>query len=425
MISAELLNRICDCSFTHLAELRARLDANLSREGGAGIVESHPHLYSEAPVFIEPEQAGAIQQIVAAVEAISAHPAYQQRVLAGAPPIAREAQAAAGVCMGFDFHLSADGPKLIEINTNAGGALLNIAALAAQRACCPGVEGWLALQPTASQAEEQLFASFVREFALARPDRALRTVAIVDENPPGQYLYPEFLLARRMFESRGIAARIADPAQLHIVDDELRLGAERIDLVYNRLTDFYFEDPRNRVLEEAYLRGLAVITPHPRAHALFANKLNLAVLSTPETLRSLGVAARWVDTVAAGIPPTRAVDGCGEQWWSDRRHWFFKPHAGYGSRGAYRGDKLTRRVFAEVMNGGYVAQRYTPPAERWRAQANGREAFKFDVRAYTYAGQVQLLAARLYQGQTTNFRTSGGGFAPVYITGATYPALEC
>ena len=38
---------------------------------------------------------------------------------------------------------------------------------------------------------------------------------------------------------------------------------------------------------------------------------------------------------------------------------------------------------------------------------------KMDVRLYTYRGQVLLAAARLYQGQTTNFRTEGGGFAPV------------
>jgi hypothetical protein len=37
------------------------------------------------------------------------------------------------------------------------------------------------------------------------------------------------------------------------------------------------------------------------------------------------------------------------------------------------------------------------------------------VRNYVYDGQVQSLAARLYQGQTTNFRTPGGGFAPVYV----------
>lgn len=40
---------------------------------------------------------------------------------------------------------------------------------------------------------------------------------------------------------------------------------------------------------------------------------------------------------------------------------------------------------------------------------------KMDVRLYTYSGSVLLAAARLYQGQTTNFRTEGGGFAPVYF----------
>jgi hypothetical protein len=40
---------------------------------------------------------------------------------------------------------------------------------------------------------------------------------------------------------------------------------------------------------------------------------------------------------------------------------------------------------------------------------------KFDIRAYSYAGHVQVLAARLYSGQTTNFRTEGGGFASVVV----------
>ena len=40
---------------------------------------------------------------------------------------------------------------------------------------------------------------------------------------------------------------------------------------------------------------------------------------------------------------------------------------------------------------------------------------KLDVRLYTYDGRVLLTAARLYQGQTTNFKTPGGGFAPVFV----------
>ena len=43
------------------------------------------------------------------------------------------------------------------------------------------------------------------------------------------------------------------------------------------------------------------------------------------------------------------------------------------------------------------------------------ESQKTDVRLYVYNGQVLLTAARLYQGETTNFRTPGGGFAPVFV----------
>jgi hypothetical protein len=42
------------------------------------------------------------------------------------------------------------------------------------------------------------------------------------------------------------------------------------------------------------------------------------------------------------------------------------------------------------------------------------QALKFDVRNYVYDGAVQFITARLYQGQTTNFRTPGGGFTPVF-----------
>ena len=41
-------------------------------------------------------------------------------------------------------------------------------------------------------------------------------------------------------------------------------------------------------------------------------------------------------------------------------------------------------------------------------------ARKVDVRIYAYAGRAMIAAARIYQGQATNFRTPGGGFAPVF-----------
>ena len=107
--------------------------------------------------------------------------------------------------------------------------------------------------------------------------------------------------------------------------------------------------------------------------------------------------------------------GDADELWSCRRSLFFKPVCGFGSRGAYRGDKLTRRVWAEVAAGGYVAQDLVAPGERVVEVDGERQRLKVDLRAYTYRGRILLLAARTYDGQTTNFRTPGGGFAPIVV----------
>lgn len=91
---------------------------------------------------------------------------------------------------------------------------------------------------------------------------------------------------------------------------------------------------------------------------------------------------------------------------ADRRAW---------RQGVYRGDKLTKGVWAEIAHGGYVAQTLVRPSERMIKIDETPQVRKMDVRLYTYDGQVLLVAARLYQGQTTNFRTPGGGFAPVFV----------
>ena len=48
--------------------------------------------------------------------------------------------------------------------------------------------------------------------------------------------------------------------------------------------------------------------------------------------------------------------------------------------------------------------------------AKTKKALKFDLRAYAYDGAVRWVAARTYQGEMTDFRTPGGGFAPVCST---------
>jgi hypothetical protein len=189
----------------------------------------------------------------------------------------------------------------------------------------------------------------------------------------------------------------------------------KIDLVYNRLTDFSLQ--QHPALRQAYQDGLVVLTPSPSHYACYADKRNLARLTDADGLRSLGVDESDIATLHLGIPHTIVVrPDMEESLWAERKSLFFKPNSGYGGKGAYRGEKLTRRVFGEIMQGDYVAQKLAPPGEL-SVCVNGDVpvSLKCDVRCYVYDGQVQLVAARLYQGQTTNFRTPGGGFALVRV----------
>jgi hypothetical protein len=324
-------------------------------------------------------------------------------------------EGAKSVFFGYDFHLHEQGVSLIEINTNAGGAMLNAVVAKAQRACCGIVENALP-SLDASGLEANIIAMFREEWQRSGHSRTLKTIAIVDDNPSAQYLYPEFLLFQRLFKRHGIDAVVASPAELAFDGKVLRHGAMEIDLVYNRLTDFMLEEPGSTALRSAYMHHAVVLTPHPQAHALYANKRNLAVLTDAKKLNTLNVPQSIQQILLASIPRTEIVSVANaEKLWSDRRKLFFKPVSGFGSRAAYRGDKITKRVWDEIVKGDYVAQAIVSPTERATGAHADSPRLKFDIRAYAYDGKIQWIAARLYQGQTTNFRTPGGGFAPVYM----------
>jgi glutathione synthase/RimK-type ligase-like ATP-grasp enzyme len=413
--AAERLNRSCFC----ITLDRGKLHAAMEREAGdPGFSSSHilprEHLFSNVPVFLAARDLDRMSAVVRAAEAAAELPGYREAAFGWAPAIARFDPGPDGVFMGYDFHLGPDGPKLIEINTNAGGAFLNALLANAQRACCPEVEHAFKL-PLVADFDQELVRMFQAEWASQRAGQTLRSIAIVDDDPASQYLYPEFLLAREALRRHGIETVIADAGALRFERGRLWAGAVPVDLVYNRLVDFALERPEHGALRAAYLVGAVVVTPNPHNHALLADKRNLTLLSDRAALMRFGLAADLADQ-ADRVPRTVLVtqDNAGELW-ETRRHFFFKPATGHGAKAVYRGDKLTRGVWQRVVAGGYVAQGAVPPGERMIEVGDAREPRKSDIRLYTYRGRVLLAAARLYQGQTTNFRTPGGGFAPVFF----------
>ena len=412
---AARLNESCHCATLDRAALVQGIetysdDVTLLRAS----LEARPHLFSSTPVFVTPTQIASMQGIIRAVEDVVSLSAWREQALSRAPEIARIDPGVRGVFLGYDFHLGPDGAQLIEINTNAGGGLFNALLGQAQLNCCQSLREQKERSTRLPDLERVYLEMFRAEWRIVRGSKPLTILAIVDDAPTEQYLYPEFVLFHNMFRRHGLRALIADAAALDFRDGALLQGDTRIDMVYNRLTDFYLEEPRHAALHAAYQEGRVVLTPHPRAHALYADKRNLVLLSDPAFLRELGVGQETTALLSSGIPRTVAVDAAqADKLWNRRRNLFFKPAAGYGGKATYRGDKLTRRAWQTILAGGYVAQERVAPSERQLRRDGEPVTLKLDVRNYVYDGHVQLLAARLYQGQTTNFRTPSGGFAPV------------
>jgi len=344
--------------------------------------------------------------------------AYADLVDGAADAVARFESGAHGVFMGYDFHVGDGGPRLIEINTNAGGALLN--GLHTAALCEPDKLEWLCCNPpSVGEVEAYIVDTFRSEFEAVRGKEArLERVAIADERPSEQFLQPEFELFVSLFARHGIEARVADTRELvRSAGGGIELDGWPIDLLYLRDTDFQLRSAHTAVLREAHLTGGVVITPSPREHHLLADKRRLEIFSSTPELEALGVDPEDARFLAQVVPETRSLASMSlAEAWTTRRDWVFKPAAGFGSKAVYRGDKISKRKLAEIYaDPSFLAQRRVAPGTTSVRTPEGDREMKFDVRAYTYRDEIFLLGARVYQGQVTNMRSPGGGFSAICV----------
>lgn len=315
-----------------------------------------------------------------------------------------------GALTSFDFHITPEGlPKLIEVNTNAAFGLLG-EVLYAAHSLPLGIE---------RKMSQQLRATFVREVQSFVHPRAIKNVAIVDEDPPRQNFYLEFLMYQDLFADLGWSAQIDDVAAFTYRGEQNQLvhKASRtiIDLVYNRYTDFYLQETPSRELREAYYHGAAVFTPHPREYWLLADKNRLAQLSQEHLLAELPIDAGDKEVLRQVIPKTldKRSFVSAEDLWKRRKAYFLKPATSHGAKAVYKGASISRKVLEQIWDSDFLAQEVVPPTPFHPAPDS--VPFKFDLRCIAYAGEIQMLLARLYRGQLTNFKTPGGGLAAVIV----------
>ncbi len=313
------------------------------------------------------------------------------------PEVAQVQPECSSVLMGFDFHLTNSGPKLIEINNNAAGL------------CSWKTHDWLP-QPDIPELCGTLTDRLQHMFP-----SAWKHIAILDSAIERQFFYYEMKAYAELLKKAGRRVWLVSP---HVVslnnDDALSVEGTKIDGIYNRHTDFYLEDEEMAHIKKAYVRGKVGLSPHPRSYALMADKRRMVDWRREGFFAACGLAPDLIELLHNVLPDSRLLsDFDTDAIWQARKQYVFKPGTSHGGKGVLMGKSVRRKRFQQMIAQAenIVVQAYVPaPVVEFN-----HEPFKYDVRLYMCGDTLIGLAARLFQGSMTSFKHPDSGFYPVSI----------
>ncbi len=329
---------------------------------------------------------------------LSKLPSYQKSIKL--PNVACFEPKNSGVMMGYDFHITEQGPKLIEINTNAGGGNLAFNAAYAEN-----------IKQAELKIKQKLLQMFNQEINLYGKQPS--GIAIIDTEPKQQFFFPEMQKFAQILEKNWqVPTNIIDPAELKIKNNQLFLNDNKIDMIYNRHCDFYLETLPD--IKAAYLANTVCLTPNPRVYGLLADKQRMISWSNLTNLLTLGLDNTIANFIASIVPETYLLADLNlEEIWNDRKQWVFKPINQFGSRGVILGSSLRKNRFESLLSQETLVQKLVKPS---LTNCKGYEKpMKTDIRIFAYRDKILGIGARLYRGQVTNFQAPESGYAPVYI----------
>jgi glutathionylspermidine synthase len=346
------------------------------------------------------------RNIVADTFKLSKSPRYRALVQPSLPFSLDEVQQTPSLLNSLDIHIDTENKlKIIEINTNASSYLVNLENYLQQ-----GIG-------TFPQAYEDLKTTFVKTFADHLKPGAL--FLVMDENPSRQNLYIEFLMFKDFLQKEfSVNVEIADAKELTLASDKgLLWQGQAVSGIYNRFTDFYFST--NAALAEAYRHQTTLISPNPLTYGLLADKKRFYSL-TPDFFAELQEKENLsLPHLSAAVLTAKrfAEFSSKDELWKTRSQYFFKPPNSYGGKSVYRGKSISHVVFDRIYTSesgpDYIAQQLAAPPEVTFDYEGASHTFKYDLRFYFFEGEIQLAAARIYQGQLTNLKTPLGGLTPI------------
>jgi hypothetical protein len=337
------------------------------------------------------------QSTVATLFALREKKSYQNSYLGQLSELGISDPGNKSIAMSYDFHVTADHHlKLIEVNTNASFLAL-------------GHEMYQMREtplPVADFSMEEIRGDIQTEMKLQgkTPPEKLG-IAIIDEVPEQQRLYVEFLVYQEYFKKWGWNPAMADYRKVDLA---------KTDFIYNRHTDFFLSAPESAALRKSFDDRSICFSPNPHEYFLLADKQRMIDWWNPENLSRWNVSPEDQALIRAVVPNAIDINSDShENVWAQRKKYFFKPKRAFGSKQSYRGSSISKKAFEEIIGHEFIAQEFVTAPELSFETPEGPQKFKYDLRCYAYQGRLQLVVARLYQGQVTNLRTPYGGFACV------------
>lgn len=318
----------------------------------------------------------------------------------------------ASVCMSYDVHWStaSNKLKLIEINTNASFLFLSYHLYKSHGVDLERIKNLPEIIKRSFENEKLLWSKASEKILGAsnlsanQKDTQIKKIAIVDANPKEQKLFIEFLIANSFFKSWGWDSEICDVKDL----------TEKFDFIYNRTTDFYFTQDESATLCKIWKDHNGCVSPQPAEYFYLADKQRMIEWFQPEWQVVLANHPLLVQALHDYVPPCLSMDSMDlEQIWTARKKYFFKPKNAFGSKQAYSGDSISRKMIQSLDLSLFIAQEKIPAPEVEIETPEGPKKFKYDLRILAYQDKVQNIVARLYQGQVTNLSSNYGGFAPI------------
>jgi hypothetical protein len=330
----------------------------------------------------------------------------------------------------LDAFLAPDGPRFIEINSDAPAGFGYGDRMAEVFRELPVFRRFAAGRRLEYVPSAPRLVDAVLGLWRARGGSAVPSVAIVDWADVRTRSDQEIL--REAFHTRGVRCVLADPRALELRQGRLLGPDGRIDVVYRRgvLSELLEREDEVRPFLEAYRDGAALYVNSLRCR-LSEDKVFFALL-TDEAFADL-MSADERSLVARVVPWTRRLEERRTRkdgreidlipYVIERREELvLKPAHAYGGRSVLVGDETPAEAWAGAVRAGLgspwvVQQRVTIPEEVFPVLEDGRlelQPLKVNVNPFYVAGAEVGAVTRASRQSVINV-SAGGGSVPVFV----------